>query len=115
MSFHSETDDADGYSLCWQQLQTTTSEVAPEGVDLATIILQRKNSTNTFLVDDSAGDDSSMVTIDPAKMKELDLFSGDTVLLKGKKRKATVAVVHSDEAVAAARVQMTKVTRSNLR
>ena len=48
-------------------------------------------------------------------MKELDLYDGDTVLLKGKKRKTTVAVVTSDETVAASRIQMTKVVRSNLR
>jgi transitional endoplasmic reticulum ATPase len=86
-----------------------------ESVDLATIILQRKNSTNTLLVDDSVADDHSVVTIDPAKMKELNLFNGDTVLLKGKKRKSTVAVVNCDDSVAVSRIQMTKVVRSNLR
>lgn len=56
-----------------------------------------------------------MVVIDAAKMEELSLFSGDYVLLKGKKRRSTVAVVHSHEDVSASRVQMTKVVRSNLR
>jgi transitional endoplasmic reticulum ATPase len=86
-----------------------------EAADLATIILQKKSSPNTFIVDDSITDDLSTVTLDPAKMKELDLFNGDTVLLRGKKRKTTVAVVNSDDTVAASRVQMTKVARSNRR
>jgi transitional endoplasmic reticulum ATPase len=86
-----------------------------EGADLGLAILQRKNSPNTLLVDDSLADDHSSVTIDQAKMKELDLFNGDTVLLRGKKRKTTVAVVNGDDSVAASRVQMTKVVRSNLR
>lgn len=84
-------------------------------MDLATIILQKKSSPSTLLVDDSAADDHSAVTIDQAKMKELDLFNGDTVLLRGKKRKTTVAVVYSDESVMQSRIQMTKVVRSNLR
>ena len=82
---------------------------------MATVILQKKNSPGTLLVDDSVADDHSTVTIDQAKMKELDLFNGDTVLLRGKKRKTSVAVVYSDESVALSRIQMTKVVRSNLR
>ena len=49
------------------------------------------------------------------KMDELGLFSGDTVLIKGKKRKDTVAVVNTDESVPDSRVRMSKVVRSNLR
>ena len=66
-------------------------------------------------MDDSSLDDHSTVAVDPAKMAELGLLSGDTVLLRGKKRKTTVAVVNSDESVAPSRIQMTKVVRSNLR
>lgn len=35
-------------------------------------------------------DDNSVVAISQEKMDELNLFKGDTVLLKGKKRKDTV-------------------------
>jgi transitional endoplasmic reticulum ATPase len=49
------------------------------------------------------------------KMEALGLFNGDTVLLKGKKRKTTVATVNTDESVSDNRVRMTKVVRSNLR
>lgn len=38
-------------------------------------------------------DDNSVVAISQEKMDELNLFKGDTVLLKGKKRKDTVRPV----------------------
>ena len=82
---------------------------------MATAILTRKHTPNTFLVDDSTADDHSTISLSAAKMEELGLFNGDTVLLKGKKRKTTVAVVNSDEGVNANKVRMTKVIRSNLR
>ncbi|KAJ1437756.1 cell division control protein [Ochromonadaceae sp. CCMP2298] len=78
-------------------------------------ILSRKSTPNTLLVDDSVTDDHSTVVLGQAKMDELGLTTGDTVLLRGKKRKSTVAVVLGDEDVGTGRVQMTKVIRSNLR
>jgi len=48
-------------------------------------------------------------------MEELGLFNGDTVLLKGKKAKKTVAVVNTDENISENKIKMTKVVRSNLR
>lgn len=86
-----------------------------EKIDFATAILKKKNLPNTLLVDDSNTDDHSTVAVDPIKMEELGLFSGDTVLLRGKKRKTTVAVITADENVSSSRIKMTKVVRSNLR
>ena len=82
---------------------------------MATAILTRKHTPNTLLVDDSTADDHSTISLSAAKMEELGLFNGDTVLLKGKKRKTTVAIVNSDEGVNENKVRMTKVIRSNLR
>lgn len=70
---------------------------------------------NTLFVDDSTTDDHSTIALSASKMEELGLFNGDTVLLKGKKRKNTVAVVNTDEGVSENKVRMTKVVRSNLR
>ena len=83
--------------------------------EIATAILTRKQTPNTLLVDDSTADDHSTISLSAAKMEELGLFNGDTVLLKGKKRKNTVAVVNTDEGVSENKVRMTKVVRSNLR
>ena len=63
------------------------------GEDLATAILKTKNKPNRLLVEDSPNDDNSCVSMSQAKMDELNLFRGDTVLLKGKKRKETVCIV----------------------
>lgn len=66
-------------------------------------------------MDDSITDNHSTVSLSAAKMEELGLFNGDTVLLRGKKRKSTVAIVNSEEGVFENKVRMTKVVRSNLR
>ena len=67
------------------------------------------------MVDDAPADDHSTVFLSAEKMEELGLFKGDTVILKGKKRKNTLAVVAADEDVSDNKVRMTKVVRSNLR
>ena len=68
-----------------------------------------------FLVDDSSADDHFTIALSAAKMDELQLLSGDTVLVKGKKRKNTVAVVTVDESLSDNKMRMSKVVRSNLR
>ena len=83
--------------------------------ELATAILTRKLTPNSLLVDDAIVDDHSTVSLSASKMEELGLFNGDTVLLKGKKRKNTVAIVNTENGVSDNRVRMTKVVRSNLR
>jgi transitional endoplasmic reticulum ATPase len=48
-------------------------------------------------------------------METLELFRGDTVLLKGKKRKDTVCIVLADDTVEESKMRMNKVVRKNLR
>ena len=48
-------------------------------------------------------------------MDELQLFRGDTVLLKGKRRKETVALVLSDDTVSNDKIRMNRCVRNNLR
>lgn len=55
--------------------------------DLATAILKNKERPNRLIVEETANDDNSCVSLSQAKMDELGLFRGDTVLLKGKKTK----------------------------
>lgn len=50
-----------------------------------------------------------------AKMDELNLFRGDTVVLKGKKRKETVCIVLADDTCPNDRIRMNRVVRNNLR
>ena len=70
---------------------------------------------NRLIVDDYKTDDSSVVGMSEDKMDELQLFRGDTVLLKGKRRKETVCIVLSDENVPNEKIRMNRVVRQNLR
>lgn len=83
--------------------------------DLATAILKTKTKPNRLLVDESAKDDNSVVSLSQAKMDELELFRGDTVLLKGKKRRETVCIILSDENCSNERIRMNRCVRNNLR
>ena len=68
-------------------------EEPKKGDELATAILNKKDKPNRLLVEDAVNDDNSVVALSLAKMDELQLFWGDTVLLKGKKRKESVCIV----------------------
>ena len=83
--------------------------------DLAMAILTKKMTLNTLMVEEAAADDDSTVALHQDKMTKLGLVDGDIVLMKGKKRKDTIAVVLADEDTADVKVRMTKVVRSNLR
>lgn len=48
-------------------------------------------------------------------MDELQLFRGDTVLLKGKRRKETVCIVLSDDTVSDEKIRINRCVRNNLR
>lgn len=83
--------------------------------DLATAILKRKDRPNRLLVEEAVNDDNSVVSLSQAKMDELRLFRGDTVLLKGKRRKETVCIVLSDDNCPDEKIRMNRVVRNNLR
>uniref|UniRef100_A0A3Q7FPG0 Cell division cycle protein 48 homolog n=1 Tax=Solanum lycopersicum TaxID=4081 RepID=A0A3Q7FPG0_SOLLC len=95
--------------------KSSTSDSKNNKKDFATAILERKRSPNRLIVDEAINDDNSVVSMHPAKMEELQLFRGDTVLLKGKKRKDTVCVVLADEQCEEHKVRLNKVVRANLR
>lgn len=68
-------------------LGVCSPEVKKEGEggdkkDFSTAILDRKKSPNRLVVDDAVNDDNSVVAIHPNTMDTLQLFRGDTVLLK---------------------------------
>merc|ERR1712123_389471 len=86
-----------------------------KGDELATAILNRKSKPNRLIVEDAVNDDNSVVALSLAKMDELQLFRGDTVLLKGKKRKESVCIVLSDDTVGDEKIRMNRVVRNNLR
>ncbi len=52
--------------------------------DVSQAILERKKAPHKLTVEDAKNDDNSIVEMTQAKMDELKIFKGDTVLLKGK-------------------------------
>jgi transitional endoplasmic reticulum ATPase len=69
-----------------------------------------------LVVDDNPNqDDASIVSINPKAMTELNIFKGDPVLLKGKKRHETVCVCLPDDNCAEGTIRMSRNTRTNLR
>merc|ERR1712013_499681 len=97
------------------ELERATRMADKKGEELATAILNKKSKPNRLLVEDAVNDDNSVVALSLAKMDELQLFRGDTVLLKGKKRKESVCIVLSDDTVSDEKIRMNRVVRNNLR
>ncbi|XBJ25126.1 cell division control protein 48 homolog E-like [Triticum dicoccoides] len=85
--------------------------------DYSTAILERKKSPNRLVVDEAAksNDDNSIVALHPDTVDMLQLFRGDTVLIKGKKRKDTVCIMLPDDTCDKTKIRMNKVVRKNLR
>jgi len=88
---------------------------SPPCSDLSEAILRRKDRPNRLIVEEAVNDDNSVVALSQKKMDELQLFRGDTVLLKGKKRKETACIVLSDDTVPNEKIRMNRVVRNNLR
>ena len=75
-----------------------------------------KRSPNRLIVDEAHGEgDNSVVMLSLGKMEELQLFRGDTVLIKGKKKHETVCVAIMDEDTEDGKIRMNKTVRKNLR
>jgi transitional endoplasmic reticulum ATPase len=60
-------------------------------------------------------DDNSVITLSNNTLETLQLFRGDTVLVKGKKRKDTVLTVLADDDLDDSSARMNRVVRHNLR
>jgi transitional endoplasmic reticulum ATPase len=81
---------------------------------------KKKRSPNRLIVDDvvdvvQGEGDNSCVLLSPSKMEELQLFRGDTVLIKGKKRHETVCIALANDQTDDSKIRMNRVIRKNLR
>ncbi|KAH7867042.1 hypothetical protein Vadar_028132 [Vaccinium darrowii] len=94
---------------------SSSSDSKGEKRDYSTAILDKKKSPNRLIVDEALNDDNSVVSMHPAKMDALQLFRGDTILIKGKKRRDTICIVLGDEQCEEPKIRMNKVVRANLR
>uniref|UniRef100_A0A671XAR0 vesicle-fusing ATPase n=1 Tax=Sparus aurata TaxID=8175 RepID=A0A671XAR0_SPAAU len=86
-----------------------------KGEDFSTAILKQKQRPNRLIVDEALNEDSSIVSLSQNKTEELQLFRGDTVVLRGRKRRQTVCIVLTDDTCGEERIRMNRVTRNNLR
>lgn len=66
-------------------------------------------------VTDAVNDDNSVIALSNNTMDTLQLFRGDTVLVKGKKRKDTVLIVLADDDLDDGSARINRVVRHNLR
>lgn len=78
--------------------------------DLSTAILRQKASPNKLIVDEAPQDDNSLVFLSENTLEKLSLFRSDTVLLKGKRRHETVAIVLSSDKCDDGKILMNKGT-----
>lgn len=78
--------------------------------DVATAILRKKPAPNKLMVDDATNDDNSIISMSNTTMEKLGLFRGDTILVKGKKRRDTVLIVLADDTCEDTKVRINKGT-----
>eukprot|EP01096_Ripella_sp_DP13-Kostka_P006128 TRINITY_DN2171_c0_g1_i1.p1 TRINITY_DN2171_c0_g1~~TRINITY_DN2171_c0_g1_i1.p1 ORF type:complete len:818 (-),score=490.25 TRINITY_DN2171_c0_g1_i1:116-2545(-) len=75
----------------------------------------QKRAPNRLIVEDNELDDNSVAIINTKKADEFDLFRGDSMIVKGKRRKETVCITVPDDDCEEFKIKMNKVVRSNLR
>jgi transitional endoplasmic reticulum ATPase len=86
-----------------------------ENDETATAILKKKKKPNSLIVTDATSDDNSVISLSNNTMEALGLFRGDTVMVKGKKRKDTVLIVMIDDELDDGSARINRVARHNLR
>lgn len=77
--------------------------------------LASEQALMTSRVTDAVNDDNSIIALSNNTMDTLQLFRGDTVLIRGKKRKDTVLVVLGDDELDDGSCRLNRVVRHNLR
>merc|ERR550539_1125188 len=77
---------------------------------------RKKRAANRLVVDDvsevvAQDGDNSCILLSNEKMEELDLFRGDSVLVRGKRRRETVCIAIANDNTESGKVRMNKVIR----
>jgi len=83
-------------------------------MDKVTTALNKKK--NRFIVEEvleNSGDNSASY-INSLDVETLGLFRGDTVLLKGRKKKDTVSIIMSEDSCEVGKIRINKVIRNNI-
>jgi transitional endoplasmic reticulum ATPase len=93
----------------------TTTVDPNRGSKYLTAILNQTLQPNQLIADDAVKGDNSVVALSSDKINELGLSLGDTVILKGEKRRETICTVAANHLCPTNRIQMNRVVRNNLR
>ncbi|CUG89086.1 cell division cycle protein, putative [Bodo saltans] len=75
---------------------------------------QKVLKLNKLVVEESVSDDNSVAYMHADRMKALEIFRGDTVIVKGKKNRTTVSIVLEDNEIGEAKIRLSKVARKNI-
>ena len=89
--------------------------MASKEEDKSTAILNRKKGPNRLIVEDATNDDNSVSVLSQSKMTELNIMRGDSIMIKGKKRRETICICLIDNDLDDGKVRLNKVIRKNLR
>jgi len=90
------------------------SEEKKDKDQYAEAILERRKAPNRLIVDDNPGVDDNVVVLHPAKVAELNLFIGDSVLLRGKTHHETLCTVVQDDCMPVTNMGLARIVRRNL-
>ena len=83
--------------------------------DKNTAILERKRGPNRLIVEEATNDDNSVAVLSQSKMNELNIMRGDSIMIKGKKRRDTICITLVDNDLEDGKIRLNKVVRKNLR
>jgi len=89
--------------------------MAQPGGDKSTAILERKRGPNRLIVEEATNDDNSVAVLSQAKMNELNIMRGDSIMIKGKKRRDTICITLVDNELEDGKIRLNKVVRNNLK
>jgi transitional endoplasmic reticulum ATPase len=73
-----------------------------------------RKAKNRLIVDNSANDDNSVIGMHENTMAELEIFAGDSVIVKGKRKKETVLLCVADPTCEEGKVKFNGCSRKNL-
>ena len=76
--------------------------------------MSRKLKLACDAVADVGAEDDSLVAVTTAAISEGGFVAGDTVMIKGKKGKETLAILVADDSTAAGKIRMSTMARRNL-
>ncbi|XP_058082886.1 cell division control protein 48 homolog D-like [Magnolia sinica] len=79
--------------------------------DFSTAIFERKKAINRLVVDEATNDDNSIISLHPDTMDKLQLLRGDTILIKGGKKRNTICIALADDKCGEPKILMSKVVR----